>query len=105
MDDASKSFEYAANEKIFLDTFKHLNKVVPSGIIRSPTRRLTPLNLFEAVAVGAALALGQRGRIKATGVSHWLQSAELRRLTTGATNNRAMVVGRIEFCRDRFLGK
>ena len=105
MDDASKSFKYAANEKIFLDTFKHLSKVVPNGIVRSSTRRLTPLNLFEAVAVGAALALKQRGKIKATAVARWLQSAELRRLTTGATNNRAMVVGRIEFCRDRFLGE
>ena len=104
MDNASKRFVYTANEKIFLDTFKNLRKAVPNGIVRSPTRKLTPLNLFEAVAVGAALALKQRGRIKTTGVSHWLQSEELRRLTTGATNSRTMVAGRIEFCRDWFLG-
>ena len=104
MKNASESFEYAANEKLFLDTFKNLSKAVPNGIVRSSTRKLTPLNLFEAVAVGAALALKQRGRIKTTGVSRWLQSEELRRLTTGATNDRAMVTGRIEFCRDRFLG-
>ena len=103
MQNASESFEYAANETLFLDTFKNLSKAVPNGIVRSPTRKLTPLNLFEAVAVGAALAVQQRGRIKATGVSRWLQSAELRRLTTGATSNRAMVTGRVEFCRDRFL--
>ena len=87
MKNASESFEYAANEKLFLDTFKNLSKAVPNGIVRSPTRKLTPLNLFEAVAVGAALALKQRGRIKATGVARWLQSVELRRLTTGATND------------------
>ena len=104
MKNASESFEYAANEKLFLDTFKNLSKAVPNGIVRSPTRKLTPLNLFEAVAVGAALALKQRGKIKATGVSRWLQSAELRRLTSGGTNNRTMVTGRIEFCRDQFLG-
>ena len=104
MKTASESFEYAANEKLFLDTFKNLSKAVPNGIVRSPTRNLTPLNLFEAVAVGAALALKQRGRIKVTGVSRWLQSEELRQLTSGGTNNRMMVTGRIEFCRDRFLG-
>ena len=104
MKNASESFEYAANEKLFLNTFNNLREALPNGIVRSPTRNLTPLNLFEAVAVGAALALKQRGRIKTTGVTRWLRSAELHRLTTGATNNRAMVTGRIEFCRDRFLG-
>ena len=57
MQDASKSFEYAANEKLFLDTFENLSEALPNGISRSQTRSRTPLNLFEAVAVGAALAL------------------------------------------------
>ena len=30
-------------------------------------------------------------------------SEELRRLTSGGTNNPTMVTGRINFCRDRFL--
>ena len=34
----------------------------------------------------------------------WLHSEELRRLTSGGTNNRKMVIGRIELCRDWFLG-
>ena len=104
MKDAPESFEYAANEKLFLDTFENLAEAVPNGIVRSPNRNRTPLNLFEAVAVGAALALKKRGGIKTIGVESWLQSEELRRLTTGGTNNRAMVTGRIEFCRDQFLG-
>lgn len=104
MKNASESFEYAVNEKLFLDTFKNLAKAIPHGIVRSPTRNLTPLNLFEAVAVGAALALKKHGRIKTSGVSSWIQSEKLRQLTTGATNTRAMVTGRIEFCRDQFLG-
>ena len=100
---SSRDFAYSENEKLFLDTFKQLRKALPNGIVRSPTRKQTPLNLFEGVAVGAALAIKQRGRINTTGATRWLQSTELRRLTTGPTNNRAMVVGRIEFCRDRFL--
>ena len=103
MESASTSFGYAANTKLFLDTFKRLSAALPNGIIRSPTRNLTPLNLFEAVSVGAALALKQRNRINVTGVSTWFQSEELRRLTSGGTNNPTMVTGRINFCRDRFL--
>ena len=104
MKDASKSFEYAAKEKLFLDTFKNLSEALPEGIVRSPTRNRTPLNLFEAVAVGAALALKRQDRIDTTDVSSWVQSEDLGKLTSGGTNNRAMVTGRIEFCRDRFLG-
>jgi Protein of unknown function DUF262 len=103
MDDASKRFDYAANERLFSSTFRRLAKALPNGIVRGPGRKLTPLNLFEGVSVGAALAMKQRSTIKAASASRWIQSEELRRLTTGPTNNRAMVVGRIEFCRDRFL--
>jgi len=39
-----------------------------------------------------------------TRMSAWLNSEELRQLTTGGTNSRAMVQRRIEFCRDKFLG-
>ena len=103
MEKASKKFDYAANEQLFEETFECLSQALPNGIVRSLTRRLTPLNLFEAVSVGAALALREQGRINAINVPLWLQLAELRRLTSGGTNNRAMVTGRIEFCRDRFL--
>ena len=102
MEIASTSFEYAANTKLFLNTFKTLSAAFPNGIVRSPTRKLTPLNLFEAVSVGAALALRQRNSINVADVSSWLQSEELRQLTSGGTNNRTMVTGRINFCLDRF---
>jgi hypothetical protein len=104
MDDASKSFDYAAAEKIFSTTFHRLAKVLPKGIVRNP-RKITPVNLFEGVAVGAALAIQARGKIVARRINQWMQSKELRRYTTGATNTRAMVTGRIEFCRDKFLGR
>jgi hypothetical protein len=86
--------------------------VFPQGIRRvadiqktQTSRTTTPLNLFEGVAVGAALALQRIDRLQTAGLNRWMQSSELRTFTTGATNNRAAVVGRIEFCRDRFLGK
>jgi hypothetical protein len=104
MAEATKGFDYVEGEKLFVSTFRQLDKGLPFGIVRSPTRLITPLNLFEAVSVGAALALRERKKIHVDGAQEWLQSGALKKLTTGATNNRKMVVGRIEFCRDQFLG-
>lgn len=105
MDNASKSFDYIARGKIFSKTFGQLRRALPTGIVRTTTRKITPINLFEGVAVGAALAIQQKGKIVARHASEWMQSDELRSYTTGATNNRTTVGNRIEFCRDRFLGR
>lgn len=104
MADASKDFDYEVNERLFEETFRALAKILPKGLSRR-SNRTTPANLYEAVAVGAALALKKRGAIRGTGISDWLSSEELRKLTTGATNSPKMVAGRIHFCRDRFLEK
>jgi hypothetical protein len=104
MASASKSFDYASSERIFTRTFAQLAEALPNGIVRG-NRKLTPINLFEGVAVGAALALKRISRIESRDARHWVQSAELRKCTTGATNSRAMVIARIEYCRDRFLGR
>jgi hypothetical protein len=87
MKDSSASFDYAKNEALFAATFGHLSKI-PKGITRG--RSATPVNLFEAVAVGAALALDKAGSIRIAGASKWMRSSELRKLTTGATNSRKM---------------
>lgn len=85
----------------FIDTFSFLNKVFPKGL---KTRKgATPVNLFEAVTVGAALALAEDPTILPVPNPQWVASPELRRFTTGATNSRPRVTGRIEYCRDRFL--
>jgi len=105
MREASASFQYEAGEKLFRQTFHQLTKALPSGIVRSSGRKITPINLYEAVAVGAALALRVSPKVVTKGATGWVGSDELKALTTGATNNRATVVGRIEFCRNRFLGK
>lgn len=104
MKQASAAFKYEVNEKRFLETFQQLAKVLPNGIVRGEHRKITPLNLYEAVAVGAALAMKKQSKLVASGTVAWLGSDQLRMLTTGATNNRKTVAERIEFCRDRFLG-
>jgi hypothetical protein len=105
MEESSKSFDYAAGEAIFLRTFKEVARVLPNGIRRPGGKMTTPLNLYEGIAVGASLALDKVPRLHGAGIQDWLASEELRKHTTGATNDRSAVLGRIEFCRDRFMGK
>lgn len=102
MEKASKSFDYERNRESFVGVFEALAKALPNGLVRG--KRETPANLFEAVSVGAAIALRTKGAIAARGVKSWLNSEELRRLTSGGTNTRQMVTRRIEYCRDKFLG-
>ena len=102
---ASKHFDFVAREAEFRLVFKELAKAFPNGIKRPGGKTRTPLNLYEGIAVGAALAIRKAGHLDARGLSTWMASKTLRKFTTGATNDRSAVWGRIEFCRDRFLGK
>ena len=102
---ASKSFDYTEGENLFKQTFLQLASVLPHGITRPNRKGITPLNLFEGVAVGAALAIMKKGKLHRSGGGGWLGSEELCGYTTGATNNPVAVRGRIDFCRDKFLGK
>jgi hypothetical protein len=105
MKSASKKFDYTKGENIFRKTFLQLATALPGGIVRPTRKGITPLVLYEGVAVGAAIAISQTGKIKTNNIGTWIASDELRKLTTGATNSPAAVTGRIEYCRDRFLGK
>lgn len=87
---------------IYRTTFAFLAKCFPGGI-RRRTQRITPVNLYEAVAVGCALALRCNPRLVPPADLSWVKGDELRELSTGATNDRRRVVGRIEYARDRFL--
>lgn len=102
MKEATNGFDYTENTGLFEKTFEILADIFPQGINRS-NKTTTPANLYEAVAVGAALAIRQNGNINTINTQEWLASEELRTLTTGATNSNPRVRKRIEFCRDRFL--
>jgi hypothetical protein len=81
---------------LFNQAFEIINTALPNGIIRG-NRAITPVNLFEAVSVGCALALKLGKTPSPQKIKSVLNSAGLRKLTTGATNNKNMVSGRIEF--------
>ena len=97
---ASKAFDYLANEQIFRKTVELLHKALPEGITRG--RQITPIALFEGVSVGAGLAIKKAGMLKTAGVRAWISSKELTEFTTGATNDRKRVFGRIEYCMKQF---
>lgn len=100
MESASKKFSYEKNEKIFRNVFAELAKVLPNGITKG--RKITPMNLYEGVSVGAAIAWNQNGKLNTTNIEEWLSSEELKKYTTGATNSKSAVIGRIEYCAKKF---
>lgn len=81
---------------LFNQTFDLISTALPNGIIRG-NRSVTPINLFEAIAVGCAVAIKGGKTPSSQKLKAVLNSAGLRSLTTGATNSRARVAGRIEF--------
>ena len=87
--------------QVFNQTFDFMHHVFPNGV---KTRKgMTPVNLFEALSVGAALALRQVPNLSPLPDPSWVATEDLKKLTTGATNSRSRVAGRIEYCRDHFL--
>jgi hypothetical protein len=102
---STNSFDYKKGEDIFRKTFSQLAAVMPAGIKRPHRQGTTSLILYEGVAVGAALAILKNGKLHSGDIKKWLGSETLKKHTTGATNSPVAVKGRIEFCRDRFLGK
>lgn len=102
MEKADKKFNYSKGEKVFKYVFEKLNEALPKGI--SKGRKNTPLNLYEAVSVGAARAYTNKGTINTKGIQEWITDEELIQYTTGATNTKSRVVGRIEYCKNKFEG-
>lgn len=100
MEKATKKFNYSKSDRVFKHVFDVLNKALPSGITKG--RKNTPLNLYEAVAVGAAMAYINKGAINTSDIDKWITDKELLRFISGATNTRKNVVGRIDYCRLKF---
>lgn len=87
---------------LFKQTMALIAREVPSGIARG-NRSITPLNLFEGISVGAALALQTGKSIPSGRLKRIMDLDGLKKFTTAATNSRKMVVGRIEYVRDELV--
>ncbi|MCL2716282.1 MAG: DUF262 domain-containing protein [Alphaproteobacteria bacterium] len=85
----------------------------PDGFRKKSSGRKVPRVRFEAIAVGTGLAvrdLENRGldvsSLKTSDIATWLAGEEFRVLTTSdAANNRSNLVGRLEYVRNKLLGR
>lgn len=100
----------SATETRLRDTWdkmlKFVEAYIPNGFAKSAAAKSTPRVRFESIAVGSALALAKKPDLipSAEKVKQWLDANEFKELTTSdAANNRARVLGRIEFVRNKLL--
>jgi len=89
-------------ENTFKKTFALLKSELSAGIVRG-NRGVTPVNLYEGIVVGTALAVRSGKTVHKSRLPALLDDPTLRLLTTGATNSRKAVSGRIEHVRDALV--
>jgi len=95
------------NERIFLKEFEMMIKFVtqyfPFGFAKSANAKATPRVRFEAIAVGAALALREKPNLKVKNID-WINSDQFKDYTTSdASNNEGKLKLRVEYVRDQLL--
>lgn len=99
-------FDKARFEKEFTSTMMFVTKHFPYGFRKSFTNNMTPRVRFEAIAVGVNLALRKRPDLIPPPVAEWIDSDAFRtETTTHASNSARRMKDRIEFVRDRLLGR
>jgi uncharacterized protein with ParB-like and HNH nuclease domain len=86
---------------LFRKTFATLAEAYPVGITRGQSS-ITAANLYEALAVGVALAIKAKKTVSIAKLKKLADNADLKKLTTGATNSRKMVLSRINFVFNAF---
>ncbi|ELM3615360.1 DUF262 domain-containing protein [Aeromonas sobria] len=92
--------EYA---KLFATTFQTLKNNLPDGIVRGNRKNITPVILFEAISVGCAKALKSGKAVDLTKLLPLLNDADLKKYTTGATNNKKYVLKRIAIVEEALI--
>lgn len=84
----------------------------PEGFKKKGPGRKVPRVRFEAISVGVGLAIRDLKHdgldildLETDDIAEWLESAEFKEWTTSdASNNRANLIGRLEFVRNKMLG-
>lgn len=95
----------AAMRSEFDETMRFIAANYPRGFYRTDTGKQVARVRFEAVSVGTALALRERPDLTVRD-NTWLRSDEFNALVrTDASNSGPKLRGRIEFVRDRLLGR
>ena len=76
-----------------------------NGFAKSKTSTSTPRVRFEAISVGVSLALKEEPTLEQVTVD-WLDSDEFNIHTrSDASNNKSKLIGRIDYVKNKILGK
>lgn len=100
-------FDATRMKREFSGTLDFVDRFFPTGFAKSQGAKTTPRVRFEAIAVGVNLALRIEPTLvpRAT-VTTWISSNEFVTLTTThASNSATRLKARIDFVRDKLLGR
>jgi Protein of unknown function DUF262 len=108
----TKDIVIASMKEQWTDMLGVVRDYFPDGFKKNGPGRKVPRVRFEAIAVGTGLAirdLQEDGKgvkdLYTDDIAEWLESDEFKEWTTSdASNNRANLVGRLEYVRDKLLG-
>lgn len=98
MDDVRHQVITQPDKQLFEQVMNVLSEAFPNGINRG--KGVTPVNLFEALSVGVALAIKQGKNIDPLKLRPLVYDETLKRFTGAGSNQKKFVVGRIEYVRD-----
>ena len=88
---------------LFNKTFEILSSLLPDGIVRGNRKHITPIVLYEAIAVGVADLIIENKTIPKAKLKTLLNDTALNKLTTGATNSRSKLYQRIDLVKSKLL--
>jgi hypothetical protein len=106
MKEKQKEFDVEKLDTNFENMLDFVYTHFSNGFKKSENAKSTPRVRFESISVGVNLALQQDPNLIPPSPSNWINSDEFKKHTTSdAANNKKKVTGRIEFVRDRLLGR
>lgn len=106
-----KNKEFTADDATMLaDKFKRMcefiNTYLPNGFRKVKNSTTVPRIRFEALAVGATLALDEVPDLVPQNIEEWISSKEFTMHTrSDASNSKPKVKARIEYVKNKFLGR
>lgn len=101
MESRSQDLKIAKDKAEFIDVMEALQPHISGPILRKNTK-LTPLNQFEAILVATAEVLRKKNEIHPQ--KGWLDDKQLTKFSSGGTNTKAMLKGRIQRASELLLG-
>ena len=103
-DKHENGFDKDRMRSLFEEMLDFVETYFPYGFKKTENGKSVARVRFDAISVGTTLALRERVGLVPHNVEEWVESNEFKEHTTsGSANNRAKVIGRIEYVRDMLL--